>query len=135
MKPAVPILSSGFIAYPLNRPLAACYTKKGAGRILVFGTCTIFDDKWLEEEENAKLQEILFKWLLGDWNLDQIDAESWDLSDYHYLPNTEQLAERLRCCLQETEEIPKDHTQMYDDTLFKFDTDLIPEVIQLYDVS
>ncbi len=99
---------------------------------MVIGSVHIFADEWIEEQENAKLQEVLFKWLLGEFNLDQIDSDSWDISDYHYLPNTAQLAERTRCCLQETEELPKEHTQMFDDTLFKFDTNLLPEVIQVY---
>lgn len=30
-KPAVPILSSGYIAYPLNRPVGAVYTNKVRG--------------------------------------------------------------------------------------------------------
>jgi intraflagellar transport protein 52 len=87
---------------PLNRPISAFYKKSGSqgGRMIVIGSSAIFDDSWLEEEENAKLQDVFFKWLLDDFSLDAIDAESWDLFDYHYLPNTEQLAERLRSCLQ-----------------------------------
>lgn len=35
---------------------------------------------------------------------------------------------------QEVDEVPKDFLSLYDDTLFKFDTDLIPEAVMLYDV-
>jgi len=42
------------------------------------------------------------------------------------------LAERVRCCLQETEEVTKDFTTLFDDSLFKFDTSLIPEAVDLY---
>ena len=42
--------------------------------------------------------------------------------------DSEVLAERVRCCLQETEEVTKDFTTLFDDGLFKFDTSLIPEV-------
>jgi hypothetical protein len=35
---------------------------------------------------------------------------------------------------QESEPIPSDFTQLFDDTLFKFDTNLIPEAVALYDV-
>jgi len=37
--------------------------------------------------------------------------------------------------LQESDEIPKDFTTMFDTHLFKLDTSLIPEAIKLYDVS
>lgn len=98
------------------------------------GSAHIFEDYWIDEEENGKLQEVTFKWLLEDsFQLDQIDSDSPDLSDYHHIPNTEQLAERLRACLQETEEIPKDYNQMFDETLFKFDTQMIPQVVSLYE--
>merc|ERR1712176_77709 len=47
-KPALPILSSGPISYPLNRPVAAVYNKVGAGRICVLGSVRILDDDFFE---------------------------------------------------------------------------------------
>lgn len=44
------------------------------------------------------------------------------------IPNTRALAERVRSCLQEHDPLPKDMARLFSDTLFKFDTDLIPEV-------
>jgi len=38
----------------------------------------------------------------------------------------------LRSCLQESDPLPRDFTQLFDDSLFKFDTDLIPEGVKLY---
>merc|ERR1712054_437648 len=91
-------------------------------------------DNWVDKDENGKLCEILVKWLTcsGDVNMDVMDAEEPDVSDYHHLPDTEALAERVRCCLQETEEVTKDFTLLFDDSLFKFDTSLIPEAVELY---
>lgn len=40
---------------------------------------------------------------------------------------------QVRCCLEETEEVTKDFTTLFDDTLFKFDTSLIPEAVKLYE--
>ncbi len=51
-----------------------------------------------------------------------------------YLPDVHSLAEQLRSCLQESESIPSDFTKLFDDTLFKFDTNLIPEAVALYEV-
>ncbi len=132
-KPAIPILSSGYVCYPLNRPIAACWTRKGAGRLVVFGSSHVFDDAWIDEEENSKLQEVLFKWIQGEFNMDQIDAETPDLSDPHTLPNTEELAERLRTCLQDTEELPKSPLQLFDDQMFRYDVNLLPEILDLYE--
>merc|ERR1711998_26659 len=56
-KPAFPILSSGHIAFPLNRPVvAACQM---AGRLLVLGSMHIVHDAWVEEQENGKLMDVL----------------------------------------------------------------------------
>lgn len=140
-KPAVPILSSGYIAYPLNRPVGAVYKhKESGGRLCVLGSVDLFADQWLNKEQNTRLQDVLFSWLVGERagtgitvELDPVDAEDPDVSEYHYLPDTHALAERLRSCLQESEDLPKDFTQLFDDTLFKFDTNLIPEAVQLYE--
>merc|ERR1712225_208341 len=49
-----------------------------------------------------------------------------------HVPNTQGLAMNLKSCLQENEQLPRDFTQLFDDTLFKFSMDLVPEAIQLY---
>ncbi|KAJ0406383.1 hypothetical protein P43SY_006991 [Pythium insidiosum] len=140
-KPAAPILSTGFISYPVNRPIAAVWQDGGiaappskTGRLAVFGSAQWLTDDWIDKEENGRLQEIIFRWLLKDksisWN--PVDAEDPDLSEYNRLPDTQALSERLRSCMQESEELPKDFTRLFDSTLFKFDTSLIPEAVALY---
>lgn len=135
-KPAIPILSSGPISYPLNRPVGAVYNpnKVAAGRICVLGSVRMFDDDFLELEKNRQLIDTLLKWLLraGDCDLSFPYGEEPELSDYHHIPHTQGLAMNLRSCLQENEPLPRDFTQLFDDTLFKFDTDLIPEAVKLY---
>lgn len=81
------------------------------------------------QDENAKLVDILVRWLMGadGITMDPIDADEPEISDYNHLPDSEVLAERVRCCLQEPEEVTKDFTTLFDDSLFKFDTSLIPE--------
>jgi intraflagellar transport protein 52 len=64
--PAVPLLSSGRICYPMQRPLAAGWEApagSGGGRLLVLGSCRLFDDRWLDKEANARLMDWAFKWL------------------------------------------------------------------------
>ena len=118
---------------------------KGSGKIAVIGSSSIFADDWLLKEENSKLQEALFGWLLNtDGGVDDEAAEEAnDLSKttaddadfnekYEYLPDTEALSERLRSCLQESEEVNRDFTKLFDDQLFSFNTDLIKPSIDMY---
>jgi len=137
-KPAFPVLSSGHIAYPLNRPLCAMWSAAqggaGGGRLCVMGSSYLFHDDWLDKDENGKLLDVLFRWLSGDASvaMDRLDADEPDVTDYHHLPDCEALAEQVKCCLQESEEVTKDFTTLFDDGLFRFDTSRIPEAVQLF---
>jgi len=65
-RPAVAVLSSGKICYPMQRPLAAAWEAQpgsGGGRLLVLGAAQAFDDQWLDKEDNARLMDWVFKWL------------------------------------------------------------------------
>lgn len=59
-------------------------------------------------------------------------TEDPDLAEYHFIPDIASLSERMRSCLEETEELPRDFTTLFDMNLFKFDTDKIPEAVSLY---
>jgi intraflagellar transport protein 52 len=140
-RPAVPILSSGFMAYPLNRPIGAVWEssdqvdhngQKKKGKLMVLGSGMMLDDQWLPKEENDKLATVLFDYLFHHLKLNQIDADEPDVTDYHYLPDTASLAERLRVAVEESEELPRDFTKLFDFTTFKLDTNLIPSVISTY---
>mmetsp|Transcript_1747 Transcript_1747/g.3745 ORF Transcript_1747/g.3745 Transcript_1747/m.3745 type:complete len:450 (-) Transcript_1747:189-1538(-) len=133
-KPSLPILSSGPISYPLNRPVAAVYNKPGLGRICVMGSVRMLDDEYYESEKNRAIMDALIRWLLriGDLDLTFPFGEEPELSDYHHIPHTQGLAMNLRSCLQENEPLPGDFTQLFDSTLFKFDMDLVPECVKLY---
>ncbi len=52
------------------------------------------------------------------------------ISDYHFLPDTAKAAERLRACLQETEDVPRDFTSLFDHSLYSLDTSVLPEAIK-----
>jgi len=133
-KPALPILSSGPISYPLNRPIAAVCDKSGQGRLGVVGSVKMLDDEFYDVEKNKQLMDVLFKWLMkaNDCQLFFKYGEEPELTEYHHVPNTQGLAMNLKSCLQENEQLPRDFTQLFDDTLFKFSMELVPEAIQLY---
>lgn len=135
-KPAYAVLSSGHISFPLNRPVCALHEAASGGRLCVLGSAHIFEDSWFDKDENGKLADVLVKWLLSldGVDMDPLDKDDMELTEFHQVPDTESLAERPRCCLEDTEDVTKDFTTLFDESLFKFDTSLIPEAVQLYKV-
>ena len=159
----------------MNRPVLAFYeTKNGSGgRLAVLGSSDFLKDKFVDQEDNLKVFDVLMQWLTSEsfrvrlsahtdspqvnlrlvtalcvplcvltdllaahtplLQLNAIDADDPEVSDYVSLPQTESLAEQLRTCLQEGEEIPRDFTSLFtlDDGLFNIDTDIIPEAIKV----
>ncbi|XP_027010606.1 intraflagellar transport protein 52 homolog isoform X1 [Tachysurus fulvidraco] len=134
IKPAVAVLSTGSVCFPLNRPiLAFSKVEKNAGKLAVLGSCHMFSDQYLDKEENSKIMDVVFQWLTTDnVHLNQIDAEDPEITDYTMLPDTGYLSERLRVCLQEGDETPRDFTSVFDMSLFKLSTDSLPSVIRAY---
>jgi len=135
------LLSSGHLTFPVNRPTGAIWEASKPspdtnvkGRLAVLGAVQMFDDEHLEMEHNEIVQQIIFQWLLreADIPIHQQDADYPDLHEYDQLPDTAGLAGRLRSCLQESDSVPRDFTKLFDDKLFKFDTNLIPEAYELY---
>ncbi|KAL2090768.1 hypothetical protein ACEWY4_013031 [Coilia grayii] len=133
MKPAVAVLSTGSVCFPLNRPVLAFYRAKDGGKLAVLGSCHMFSDQYLDKEENSKIMDVVFQWLMTDSiHLNQIDAEDPEITDYTMLPDTGCLSERLRVCLQEGDENPRDFTSLFDMSLMKLSTDTLPHVISSY---
>nr|XP_033818996.1 intraflagellar transport protein 52 homolog isoform X2 [Geotrypetes seraphini] len=135
MKPAVAVLSTGSVCFPLNRPILAFYhSKNQGGKLAVMGSCHMFSDQYLDKEENSKIMDVVFQWLTTrDIHLNQIDAEDPEISDYTMLPDTAKLSERLRVCLQEGDENPRDFTTLFDMTIYQLDTTSLSKVIKSYE--
>lgn len=140
-RPSIPILSSGFMAYPLNRPITVVWEspitaehlgRKKQGKLMLIGSSQIFEDSWINKEENEKLSTILFDYLNHNLRLNQIDADEPDISDYHHLPDTASLAERLRVAVEQQADLPRDFKKLFSLETFKLDTDKIPDVIDAY---
>ena len=68
----------------------------------------------------------------NDAEFERAVQEEPDLSEYVHVPDITALADRLRSCLQEADELPRNFTALFNEKLYKFDTDLIPESIKLY---
>ncbi|KAM5220551.1 intraflagellar transport protein 52 homolog isoform 1-T1 [Hipposideros larvatus] len=135
MKPAVAVLSTGSVCFPLNRPILAFYhSKNQGGKLAVLGSCHMFSDQYLDKEENSKIMDVVFQWLTTeDIHLNQIDAEDPEISDYMMLPDMATLSERLRVCLQEGDENPRDFTTLFDLSIYQLDTTSLPKVIKAHE--
>ncbi|XP_032897799.1 intraflagellar transport protein 52 homolog [Amblyraja radiata] len=135
MKPAIAVLSTGSVCFPLNRPILAFYNSKlQGGKLAVLGSCHMISDQYFDKEENGKIMDVVFQWLTtNEIHLNQIDAEDPEISDYTMLPDTAKLSDRLRVCLQEGDENPRDFTTLFDMSVFKLDTMALPKVITAYE--
>jgi len=51
-KPANPLLSTGPISFPPNRPIAAFYKSAKGGKLYVQGSIKFFSDEFFENEDN-----------------------------------------------------------------------------------
>ena len=143
-KPAVPVLSTGKMAVPTQRPTAALWAGKpnkgeGQGKVCVLGSGRMASDEWLDREDNATVLDFCMRWLSpgSDLSLYALDAEEPDVSEYDQLPDVAALAERPKMCLQDgsgagPSGAPKDFTQLFVDQMYAMDMDLVPEAVDLY---
>jgi len=132
-RPAIPVLSSGPLSYPLQRPVAAVCSTPAAGRICALGAVRMIDDNFFDLEDNRVLFDTLILWLLGMTSIDFTSPIGDEISEYQHIPHTQGLAMPLRGCLQEVETLPQDFTQLFADKLFQFGVELIPEAVLLYE--
>jgi intraflagellar transport protein 52 len=123
----------------MNRPICAVWeaeTMSGdqRGRLIVVGSVELFGDEWIDKEENAKLCDVLFSWLVGDLEVDmtsdRADSQLWE---YTRVPNIEAMSQNIKPCLQGMDDLPKDFTKNFNLDMFHFDTRLIPQAVALYE--
>ena len=54
------------------------------------------------------------------------------ISDYFEVPDTATLSERLRVCLQESDDLPTENTKLFNQKLFSISGDKVPDVLEAY---
>nr|XP_005986801.1 PREDICTED: intraflagellar transport protein 52 homolog [Latimeria chalumnae] len=116
MKPAVAILSTGSVCFPLNRPILAFYQSKNqGGKLAVLGSCHMFSDQYLDKEENSKIMDVVIQWLTtNDILLNQIDAEDPEVRDRHAVSTSQKLSQLVLLCMKPGDWIWKDFTSLVD---------------------
>lgn len=133
-RPAVAVLSTGSISFPLNRPVCAFYEHPAkGGRVAVMASGHMLSDQYIDREENSKIKDVIFQFLtVPDFRLNQIDADDPEISDYNMTPDIACLAENLRTCLQESDEVPTDFHQLFHSQLTSIDMLMVPIAIDAY---
>ncbi|XP_023030127.1 intraflagellar transport 52 [Leptinotarsa decemlineata] len=136
-KPSVVAFTSGSASFPVDRSIAALYyDEKSGGRLVAVGSGYMFSDKYIDQECNDKLREMLMDFMVGQEHIyfaptDHDDIES---TDHNIVPDTAELAEKPKLCL--TDAISHsgylDYTKLFDHKVYSMNTNLVPEALKLY---
>lgn len=137
-KPSVVAFTSGSASFPVDRPLGALYyDEKSNGRLAAIGSGHLFSDKYIDQENNDKLREMLMEFLTSQEHIyfSPSDHDDIDLIDHHIVPETAELAERPKLCL--TDAISQtafiDYMQLFDHKMYSMNTNYVPEALKLYE--
>jgi intraflagellar transport protein 52 len=135
--PALPLLISSNVSFPVNRPLAALYSpeNKKNGKLAVFGSTQIFSDKYISKEGNQLIADSIVDLLTGMKTIQRLDMLDVEVPEYSSIPDTIALSDRLKSTLQEGEnDVGHDDIQsmFYDSNLYKLDNILFSQISDVY---
>jgi len=130
ISPAVPLMTTSPIAFPVNRPIAAFCSQKGTGKLAVVGSSKMFSDKWINREDNGDIADSLITSLLSNRLVSKIDNFDIEYPEYVILPDTIALADRLKSSLQAEADLSNSDMQQmfFDAPLFGLNNAAYPEV-------
>lgn len=74
----------------------------------------------------------MLKWLMGEGDVDFDETDEPDVSEFMVVPDVQGMADSLKSCLQTSDDVPVNFSDMFDNTLFKFDVDMIPETVEAF---
>lgn len=133
MKPAVAVLSTGSLCFPFNRPVMAFHEGQGTGKLAVLGSCHMFNDQYIDKEENSNILDAVLQWLMtDDISMNGTDAAAQAISEYAMVPDTRGLSEKLQLCLQHNEDHSRDFMSLFDMSLFHFSSASLPRIVSAY---
>lgn len=133
-KPAVAVLCTGSMCFPVQRPTCAFVSLPASGRLVVLASAHVFHDTYIQKEDNFFLQEIIFQFFTtASFSLNPIDAENPDILEYNTIPDLEHLSDQTISCLQEGESVPTDFTRLFSKSLFSLDNKLFADVQRAYE--
>lgn len=90
----------------------------------------MFTDAYIHKEDNAKIFDVIISFLtLETFKLNAIDAQDPEIETYFQIPDISTLANNLKACLQESDEIPRNLDAVFDQKLFAMDTSMVPKAL------
>lgn len=97
--PAFPLLGSGPVSYPTERPVLGGYIDRNkGGKLLVCGSLRMFDDEFITCDDNSKVLNGIMRFL-GDSDIDLTDInrkEDNDTTEYHRVPDIAALSTNVK---------------------------------------
>ena len=105
MNPAIPLIISGPVSFPVNRPIIAAFQNTNGGKLLCSGSTHIFHDAYINnnnETDNFSVIDPLFSWLLNLENSPRFENSNIEVDFQEYLqtPSTETMFSRPKGILQ-----------------------------------
>ncbi|CAD5223001.1 unnamed protein product [Bursaphelenchus okinawaensis] len=135
-KETIPLLSTGSVCFPMNRPICAGRVTENGGKIVALGSTHMLTDSYFEEKENDKVINVLFKFLSENMEMNRLDIEAPDLADPHTIPDNLVLSRGFKMCVQESDvqqNLPVgDVTKIFESTVKSLDLHMWPECIKAY---
>ena len=133
--PAVSILNSGSVCFPVNSALFA-YAQKKNGYIFVLGSWQIFSDAYYDAEENSKIFDFMLTLVKRERSVKPFVPEKDVVADGSIgnvcAPNIEALSEKLKSCIQESPDISHNFLSQFKHKLFEANFNHLPESLDLY---
>lgn len=137
-KPSMVAFTSGSTSFPVNKTLGAVfYDEKTKGILVAIGSGYIFSDKYIDREQNDKLQEIFMNFLTSQDKISftPMDHDDMDSTDQNIVPETAELAEKPQLCLTDAinNTNSDDYYKLFDHRMYSMNTNLVPEALKLYE--
>ena len=133
--PAVPVLNTGSVCFPVNSYVFA-YSQKGSGCVFLLGSWQLFSDNYFDAEENSKIFEFILTLIKKDKAVRAFEPERDVINESSNgticVPNIEALSEKLKSCIQESPDISNNFLSQFKHRLFEANFNHLPESLELY---
>lgn len=133
--PSTIMMTSSDWALPGYQAICAFYRSESRGRLIGIGSSSMFNDTYIDREDNRALLNVLLDFVINEKFIINIsDAKTVEIPQVVATPDINQLADVPIPCLQVTEPLParQDIARLIDERLFSIDNTLLPSVIRAY---
>lgn len=102
-------------------------------RVVVFGSASLMSDNYINKEDNKALIKALFEFIVHkEFVINISDARTIEIPKSLYTPDITELIDIPISCLQESQHLPEDKTNLIDKKLFKIDNSKVPDIVRAF---